>query len=197
MTQQQDDDPPDIADDTINDAAWRRFMRMMTAWATRALKHVKVTDGDFNDVVSSALRTQQRRQREGIDPPPENTKELWELLKSCLNRKITKYRHAGGYRKNQALREGDIVSENQQIDWEQGFVDDNPTPEHVDAYVKEAMQVVFDAVEDPQLREIARLTMMSYLPAEIGEELGLSVHQVRRRLEEVRHQVERSLHQEE
>lgn len=189
------DDVPRAAPDqlllAVDDPTWQKYLRTMTAWATRALRHVRETTGDFNDVVTSAVRTHLRRQQAGEAPPPANTDELWDLLKQALNRKIVKYRHSGRARKNQAVRQADVSDETQLQLWEAGFADHNPTPEQVEDYVQQALQVVRDATPDPQLQEIARLTLMSYLPAETAQQLGLSVHQVRRRLEDLRRLIER------
>ena len=170
----------------VDDRTWQQYMKTMTAWAARALRHAKETTGNFEDVVTSALRTHFRRQQEGLAPPPENTDQLWEILKQCLNSKIAKYRQARRSRKNQSLGQGDLIGDADCLSWEQGFIDDNPTPEHVDDYVQQALEIVHAAVSDPQLHQIARLTLMSYTPAEIGEQLGLSVHQVRRRQDDIR-----------
>ena len=194
MTQPDDDGPgADSSSTTIDNQTWEKYLRTMTAWAMRALRHVKETTGDFNDVVSSALRTHQRRQQEGVEPPPENATQLWDLLKHGLNRKIAKYRQAGRSRKNQVLREGDWSGETDHIAWEQSVIDANPSPEDLDAYVHDALGIVRETIEDPQLHEIARLTMMSYSPAEIGGQLNLSIHQVRRRLDDIRKSLQREL----
>lgn len=186
-------EPPEESETlSIDDRVWQRYMRTMTRWAMRALQHVKEVRGSFEDVVASALRTRERQEQEGELPAPEATKQLWEQLKVCLNKKIDQYKGvARNQYKDNFVRDADRQSDPDRPPWVEGLIAGNLTPEDVDAYVQDGMEVVDAALIDPQMREIARLIMMSHTTTEMAAKTGLSEHQVRRRVVEIRKALER------
>lgn len=69
---------------------------------------------------------------------------------------------------------------------EAGFAQAPTSPEDVEAYVEEALQMLVDQIADEELLAIARLKLECYTTDEIAEQTGLSEHQVRRRLSQIR-----------
>jgi len=175
----------------ITDDVRARYLRKLTGWAMRALRNVKEVRGNFEDVVGSAMRTRERQEQAGELPAPETTQQLWEQLRDCFNKKIDQYKQAGRNRlKENFLRDADRSADPDQPRWVEGVIAGNLTPEDVDSFVHDGMELARAAISDPQLLEITRLTMMSHDTREIAGQLDLSEHQVRRRMTEVRRQLQ-------
>lgn len=187
-----------VNDDTIgasNDLKeidWHEIMRRMEAYAERKMASTMTRTGDFNDAVSSALRTLFRRRELEVNPP-ETTKMLWKVIFTTLNKKIQKYRDANRSLKNQALRESDTTTENQHFAWVNAFAIGQPTPEDIQKFIDAAMGPVLAVTDDPEEIECCKLTLMAYRPSEIAETTTLSESQVRRRLDRIRNKIARCI----
>lgn len=167
---------------------WDEFHREMTGLSRWVLGHIRRGTGNHQDAVQSAFRTFFRRERlAGRLPEEEDPDDIWPVVKMHLVRKMDSYRHQQGYLKNQGIRLGDLVTEEQAATWKDSFVAHELTLEDVEDYINAALGIMDDIIEDDELRQIAALKLQAYTHEEIAEKLpDLSIDSVGRRLATVR-----------
>jgi hypothetical protein len=174
--------------------AWQEYINEMTEIAQWSFYSVRRSIGDHDDAVMSAVRTVLRRQREENLQLPSDPDDIWPILKEHLVRKIDRYRHQVHYKKNQALRQGDLATEEQENLWRDLFMSRNQSPEAVEEYIREAMEIVKQKIHDEELQQIALKKFQGYSNEEICALLpNLSETQLSRRLTEIRRQLRKSI----
>lgn len=178
---------PNDAPREISAAEWAALMRRLAREAERSLWWMRKGAVSADDTVMSALRTYLRQADTGELPPPTDPDSLWPVLEKQLTRKIDKASAAQRYLKNKrAVRYSEMAARLDGGPAEAGFTDNAASPEDVEAYVAEALALLTESITDEVLLRIARLKLECYTTDEIAQLTGLSDHQVRRRLSQIR-----------
>lgn len=171
----------------ISPAEWSALMHKLARQAERSLWWMRKGTVSADDTAMSTLRTYLRQTREGELPPPTDPDSLWPELERQLTRKIDKAAATQRYLKNKrAIRYSEMAPQLDGRPAEAGFAEPTASPEDVEAYVGQAMKLLTDSISDEELLRIARLKLECHTTAEIAELSGLSEHQVRRRLSQIR-----------
>ncbi|MEM1186708.1 MAG: sigma factor-like helix-turn-helix DNA-binding protein [Planctomycetota bacterium] len=161
----------------------------LTEEARRVLWWARRGGVDFHDAVSSALRTYERQGAEGeIDPPADET-GLWEALRGNLDRKLAKVRHSQKYDKNRSSRFTELTAGDEPP---AEFADPRgrPKPNTVEQYLDHLMRLFDGLPLSEEQRRVIEAKLQGYTTAEVAARLGLSEHQVRRRVSQVRRLIE-------
>lgn len=178
---------PDDKTPAITAAEWSAMMHRLARQAERSLWWMRKGTVSADDTVMSTLRTYLRQADEGELPPPTDPDSLWPELERQLTRKIDKAAATQRYLKNKrAVRYSEMAPQLDGRPAEAGFAQTGTSPEEVGAYVEQALQMLTEQIADEQLLAIARLKLECYTTAEIAKQTGLSEHQVRRRLSQIR-----------
>lgn len=178
---------PDDKTPAISAAEWSALMHKLARQAERSLWWMRKGTVNADDTVMSTLRTYLRQADQGELPPPTDADSLWPELERQLTRKIDKAAATQRYLKNKrAVRYSEMAPQLDGRPAEAGFAQTATSPEEVEAYVEQALQMLTDQIADEPLLAIARLKLECYTTAEIAQQTGLSEHQVRRRLSQIR-----------
>lgn len=180
---------PEPGDETpaISAAEWSALMHKLARQAERSLWWMRKGTVSADDTVMSTLRTYLRQADSGELPPPRDPDSLWPILEKQLSRKVDKAAATQRYLKNKkAVRYSEMAPQLDGRPAEAGFAQTATSPEEIEAYVEEALQMLTDQIDDEPLLAIARLKLECHTTAEIAQQTGLSEHQVRRRLSQIR-----------
>ena len=168
-------------------AQWSALRQRLTSQAERALWWMRKGTVSADDTAMSTLRTYLRQSRDGELPPPTDPDSIWPILQQQLDRKVDKAAATQRYKKNKmAVRYSEMATLVDGRAAETAFVDGPFSPDDVEAYVAEALQLLTDSIDEEDLLKIARLKLECHCTEEIAELTSLSEHQVRRRLSRIR-----------
>ncbi|QDS99322.1 ECF-type sigma factor [Adhaeretor mobilis] len=182
-----DHDPSHNTPREISPAEWSALMHRLTTQAERSLWWMRKGTVSTEDTVMSTLRTYLRQTNEGELPPSTDPDSLWPELERQLTRKIDKAAATQRYQKNKrAVRYSELAPQHDGRAAEGSFTDAAASPEDVEAYVAQALQLLSDSIADEELLQIARFKLECHTTADIAQRLRLSEHQVRRRLAQIR-----------
>lgn len=171
----------------ISPAEWSALMHRLAQQAERSLWWMRKGTVSADDTVMSTLRTYLRQTKEGELPTPTDPDSLWPELERQLTRKIDKASATQRYLKNKrAVRYSEMAPRLDGRPAESAFTDGGASPEDVEAYVEQALGLLAESIDDETLLRIARLKLECHTTAEIADQTGLSEHQVRRRLSQIR-----------
>lgn len=181
-------DPEDPAEPReISPAEWSALMHRLAQQAERSLWWMRKGTVSADDTVMSTLRTYLRQTKEGELPPPTDPDSLWPELERQLTRKIDKASATQRYLKNKrAVRYSEMAPRLDGRPAESAFTGHSASPEDVEAYVEQAIGLLAESIDDETLLRIARLKLECHTTTEIADQTGLSEHQVRRRLSQIR-----------
>lgn len=176
--------PPD---DKLSTEEWSALMHLLAKQAEHSLRWMRKGTASTDDTVMSTLRTYLRQANQGELPPPTDPDSLWPVLEKQLERKIDAAKATQGYKKNRmAVRYSELAPSADGLAAENAFVSQSTSPEQVEAYVDQAMQLLTETIEEEELLRIAQMKLECYSVEEIAETTGLSDHQVRRRLARIK-----------
>jgi len=171
----------------LSSAEWSALMHRLTRQAEYSLWWMRKGIANTDDTVMSTLRTYLRQANAGQLPPPTDPDSLWPILEKQLERKIDKAQKSQTYKKNKmARRYSEMPPLLDGRSAETAFFDNSTSPEDVEQYVAEALQLLSDVIHDKELLQIARMKLECYTTEEIAEANRLSEHQVRRRLSKIK-----------
>lgn len=171
----------------LSPEVWTELIGRLSREAQRSLWWMRKGAVSVDDTVMSTLRTYLRQSGAGVLPPPEDPDSLWPVLQKQLARKIDKAAATQRYRKNkEAVRYSELAPLADGRPAETAFATGCTSPEQVEAYVAQALELLTDRIEDEQLLQVARMKLKCYTTAEVAGRLGLSDHQVRRRVSQIR-----------
>lgn len=174
----------------VDAKVWSGFHEEMIGLSRWVLRNVRRSIGDHEDAVNSAFRTYFRREREqGRMPEEQDPDDVWPALTYHLVRKMDKYRHQTRYKKNQGIRMGDLMTDEQVTAWKEAFVDKEVSLEEVEQFVNAALSILDEILTgaDDELRTVAALKLQAYTNKEISNQMpGLSESAVGRKLARIR-----------
>jgi RNA polymerase sigma factor (sigma-70 family) len=161
-------------------ALWERFIARMLGIARQRLGNASRRVADEEDVVVVAFEQFHRGLRQGRFPRLNDRDDLWAILFTLTDRHAVRQRRDLGRAKrgehnvrgSSALGVGDLI-------------DNAPTPAEA-LLLGESMTLLFDALGDDSLRQIALARMEGWSNAEIGKQIGRSEPTVERRLRLIR-----------
>lgn len=178
---------PTPSAETLSPAQWSALMHRLARQAERSLWWMRKGTVSADDTVMSTLRTYLRQADLGELPPATDPDSLWPVLEKQLSRKIDKAAATQRYLKNKrAVRYSELATQRDGRPGESTFAAQENSPEDVEAYVEQALKLLDQSIADEMLLKIARLKLECYTTAEISQATGLSEHQVRRRLTQIR-----------
>jgi len=179
--------PSETPSNQLSSEEWTALMHRLTQQAEYSLWWMRKGTASADDTVMSTLRTYLRQANKGELPPPSDSDSLWPILEKQLVRKIDKARAAQQYKKNKmAVRYSEMSPLMDGRSAETAFLEKSASPEQVEAYVGQAIQLLEESISEKELLQIARLKLECYSTDEIAEATGLSGHQVQRRLIKIR-----------
>lgn len=163
---------------------YQERLRDIERMARSALRDGRRSEGNYEDIVQSALRTGIKH----IESPDPDEKfipdpdDIWPYLRKHVYRKMDKYRAQYRNMGNKVLREGDLTNDDQVEAFREQFIDRPVSPEEMDEFVETALSILDEYVDNGQLREIVRLKMLGFSQNEIAERIGKTRGTVRRAL---------------
>jgi RNA polymerase sigma factor (sigma-70 family) len=168
---------------------WGRYFQELLLLARNHLSALVRSREDEEDVLQSMYDSFCARQRRG-DFDLANRDELWNLLVRITLRKArnTVNRHLQG--KRDVRREDAEVAPDRSGEDSPGTILDQidssgPTPAEA-ALLNEALELRFQMLKDPKLRQIALWKLEGYTNQEIAERLECTLRTVERKLERIR-----------
>lgn len=182
----------------LNDSAaeklWHHFMRSLYDVAGRRLNRRTRRVYDEEDAAQSAFHAVCTGIRAGSYPNLQDRRCLWGLLLRVTTLKIAQ-RHRFDHRQRRDVRRNlsDSVfahATEQTTAPVAQLCSREPSPEFAAEFV-EVCDLLFERLEDPTLREVARLRMEGFTDTEIAEQLTCSRRTVLRRVDAIRRQWER------
>lgn len=180
------DDNPSPREE-LSAEAWSALMHALTRQAEHAMWWMRKGAVNAEEAVMSTLRTYLRQADEGELPPPTDPDSLWPVLQKQLERKIDAARATQRYKKNRMLvRYSELAPAKDGVAAENAFAAKSVSPEQVEAYVAEALNLLSEQIDNESLLLIARMKLERYSLAEIAEQTGLTEHQVGRRLRKIK-----------
>lgn len=162
-------------------------MHRLALQAERSLRWMRKGTVSTDDTVMSTLRTYLRQANRGELPLATDPDSLWPVLEEQLARKIDKAAATQRYLKNRrAIRYSELPPQLDGRSAESAFAAKENSPEEIEACVEQALQLLTESIDDETLLQIARLKLECYTTTEISQKAGLTEHQVRRRLTQIR-----------
>lgn len=161
---------------------WEHYFGNLVAMARNRLRGGPRGAADEEDVALSAFDSFFRGVQAGRFPRLEDRDDLWQVLLMIAERKVYDLlEHEGrakrDWRRVVAPRDGEA----------QGPPLQSPEPDPaLVAQMKEQLEHLMAALDDQELRDIARMKMEGLTNAEIARELDCSVPTVERRLQLIR-----------
>ncbi|MGA2259105.1 MAG: sigma-70 family RNA polymerase sigma factor [Thermoguttaceae bacterium] len=169
---------------------WQRYYRRLVGLARKKLGDSPRRVADEEDVVVSAFRSLCQRVKEDRFPDLCDRDDLWHLIVRITERKAydqlrdqkRKKRGSGLVAGESAFADFQAFSDGAGID---GVVGPEPTPEFA-AEMVEAVDRLFDQLDDDQLRQIAVHKLEGYTNEEIASKINRALPTVERRLRLIR-----------
>jgi DNA-directed RNA polymerase specialized sigma24 family protein len=158
--------------------------------AQRRLKELPRRAADEEDIALSAMNSFVQGARAGRFPNLASENDLWRLLVTITTRKVgAQRRRHYAQRRDQGRVRGESIFQGA-ADGDEGpgiagAAGPEPTPEFA-ALVAEQCRVLFEKLDDPLLRDVARWKMEGYSSEEIAGKLGRTVRTVERKLNLIR-----------
>ncbi len=169
---------------------WQRYFRRLTGLACKKLGSTPRRVADEEDVVLSAFQSFCQRARKNLFPDLRDRNDLWHLIVRITERKACDQVRAQTRKKRGS---GLVAGESALIDHAasdggvgiNGVAGSEPTPEFA-AEMVEAVDQLFNLLDDQELRRNALMKLEGYSNAEIAAEIGRSLPTVERRLKMIR-----------
>ena len=169
---------------------WERCFSQLVRLAHRRLGDLPRRSIDEEDVALSAMNSFIQGVRADRFPRLEDESDLWRLLVTITARKASaqRRRHFAERRSSGTVRGESIfegVGDLEEGAGIGGVMGKEPPPEF-EAQMAEECQTLFDKLDDPLLRDIARWKMEGYSNEEIAQKLGRTVRTIERKLRLIR-----------
>jgi len=167
---------------------WGRYFKELLVLARNHLAARIRCREDEEDVVQSMYKSFCIRQRRG-DFDLANRDELWKLLVQITVRKARNAANRHSQGKRDVRREDNEAADHSHEDPVLSILDqidsDGPTPAEA-ALLNEALELRFQMLKGPDLRQIALWKLEGYTNSEIAAQLDCTVRNVERKLERIR-----------
>ena len=169
---------------------WQRYYRRLLGLARKKLGDSPRRVADEEDVVLSAFQSFCQRVKEGRFPNLRDRDDLWRVIVRITERKAyaqmrdqaRKKRGSGLVAGESAFMDCQAASDGAGIDEVAG---PEPTPEFA-AEMVEAVDRLFNRLDDDELRQIALHKLEGYTNEEIAGKIGRALPTVERRLRLIR-----------
>jgi RNA polymerase sigma factor (sigma-70 family) len=169
---------------------WRRYYQRLVGLVRKKLGGSPRRAADEEDVVLSAFKSFCQRAQEDRFPDLRDRDDLWHLIVCITERKAydqlrdqtRKKRGSGLVAGESAFGDFQAFSDGAGIN---GVAGPEPTPEFA-AEMVEAVDRLFDQLDDDELRQIARHKLEGYTNEEIARKIGRALPTVERRLRLIR-----------
>jgi DNA-directed RNA polymerase specialized sigma24 family protein len=177
-------------DDVAAAKVWERYYQRLVGLACNKLRGSARRVADEEDVVLSAFQSFCQRVRQNRFPDLHDRNDLWHLIVRITERKACDHLRA---QTRQKRGSGLVAGESAFFDHRasndgigiDGVAGPEPTPEFV-AQMVEAVDRLFNLLDDQELQRIATLKLDGHLNKEIAAEIGRSLPTVERRLKLIR-----------
>jgi DNA-directed RNA polymerase specialized sigma24 family protein len=177
-------------EETAATELWQRYFQRLVGLACKKLGSAPRRVADEEDVALSAFQSFCQGVRDNRFPKLHDRDDLWHLIvriterKACdqLRGQARKKRGSGLVAGESALRNGRATGGGAGID---GLAGPEPTPEFA-AEMIEAVDQLFNVLDDRELRRIALMKLEACSNEEIAAEIGRSLPTVERRLKMIR-----------
>ena len=169
---------------------WERYYRRLVGLACKKLGGAPRRTADEEDIVLSAFQSFCQRARNDQFPDLRDRNDLWHLIVRITERKaFDQLRAQTRKKRGSGLVAGESVFVDPRAsdggDGIAGVAGPEPTPEFA-AEMVEAIDGLFDLLDDEELRRIALRKLEGYSSEEIAAEIGRSLPTVERRLKMIR-----------
>ncbi len=168
---------------------WNHFFIRIYDLAKHKLKLSTRRVYDEEDAAQSAFNSVCAGIMAGRFPDLQDRDNLWRLLLTITARKVAhQHRHDQQQRRDVRRNRSDFVfadSADTAIPAVDHIPSLEPTPEFAAEFV-ETCEILFQSLDDPQLRNVVTLRMEGYTDTEIADRLKCSRRTVQRRLEVIR-----------
>jgi RNA polymerase sigma factor (sigma-70 family) len=169
---------------------WQRYVRRLIGLARKKLGDSPRRAADEEDVAISAFQSLCQGVKEDRFPDLHDRDELWHLIVCITERKAhTQLRDQSRMKRGSGWIAGESAFMNLKASGPGAGIDEvagpEPTPEFA-AEMAEAVDRLFDQLEDDQLRQIALQKLEGYTNEEIARKIGRAVPTVERRLKLIR-----------
>lgn len=166
---------------------------LMLRWVRRGIRYARKTgrlQAESRDVLNGAIASFLEA-TDGTDyDPSQPVEEVWEELRSHLNRKIGTWRRRVGNRGEQAIRPSDVSDPEQSDAWLAMIEGPSASEEHARLWVNEILEMLA-RLEDPEVRVLAELRMQTYTYKEIAKQTGSSYARVQRGVQKLKRALNR------
>jgi DNA-directed RNA polymerase specialized sigma24 family protein len=168
---------------------WEQYFAQLVRLAQRKMSGLPRRVADEEDVALSAMNSFVQGARAGKFPRLDDETDLWPLLVTITARKASAQRRRHfAQRRSQGRVRGESIfglGDDEQAGGIDGVAGDVPTPEFA-VQVADECRSLFDKLDDPLLREIARWKMEGYSNDEIALKLGRTGRTIERKLALIR-----------
>jgi DNA-directed RNA polymerase specialized sigma24 family protein len=169
---------------------WEQYFAQLVRLAQRKMGALPRRAADEEDVALSAMNSFVQGARAGKFPRLDDESDLWRLLVTITARKVTaqRRRHFAARRNNGKVR-GESIFLQADTDQQMGGIGsvpgEIPTPAFA-AQVADECRVLFEKLDDPLLRDIARWKMEGFSNGEVALKLGRTERTIERKLALIR-----------
>ena len=169
---------------------WEQYFAQLVRLAQRKMGTLPRRVADEEDVALSAMNSFVQVARAGKFPRLDDESDLWRLLVTITARKVTaqRRRHFAARRSGGKVR-GESIFLQGDNDRQMGGIAAVPgeiaTPAFA-AQVADECRVLFEKLDDPLLRDIARWKMEGFSNEEIAVKLGRTERTIERKLALIR-----------
>jgi len=177
-------------DSQVAQEVWERYFSQLVRLAHRRMGELPRRSADEEDVALSAMNSFIQGARADRFPQLEDESDLWRLLVTITARKVSaqRRRHFAARRASGTVRGESVFAGAAGSDWGDGIAQvlgKEPTPQFA-AEVAEECQALFEKLDDPLLRDIARWKMEGFSNEDIAAKLGRTVRTIERKLSLIR-----------
>lgn len=160
---------------------WGRYFQSLTAFASSRIKEFASPDTDGEEIAVSALNDLFQGLQRGQFPDLMNRDDFWRLLTCITRRRIADHfdfhlRPKRDVRRNESLDRAKVEAQ-QNLNFDR--IADNPAWQ---AEFADTCQMLFSALDNPQLREIACLILDGFKQEEIAAQLGVVPRTIARKV---------------
>jgi DNA-directed RNA polymerase specialized sigma24 family protein len=176
-------------DQQAAEALWKTFFERLARVARRQIDRGQARHTDEEDVALSAMQSFYRGAQAGLYPQLAGRDELWRLLLTIVNHKLS-----GQRRKDRAQKRGGgqnrgesafFTPDSEDFRGIEQVLGEEPTPE-LAATLSETCQRLMAGLEDESLRKVAQDKLEGYTNDEIAARLGCTTRSVERKLNRIR-----------
>ena len=165
----------------IQQQMWNRYFERLVHVARSRLSRDLCRVEDEEDVVLSVFDSFFGRVQAGQFPELNDRTSLWPLLVTITVCKTKNLHRRQRAQKRDALRAVSPSSAEEDRDWLEQFVDQEPTPEIAAETAEEASRML-KSLEKESLQIVARMKLEGYTNREIAEKVGVMERSIERRL---------------